>query len=504
MFFVLLMPFSNVLASSTKIMAVAKPFGPAVRIPDPAKGSNGWYTNEAGVTETLFMLDFEMNPVPWLAQSYINTSPCTWEIRLKKGIRFHDLTAVTPDAVKWCFNRLVDENSLMFNKRIKELLDIKHITVKDAQTLVFETCQPNAAFINHLTEPATAIVSPSGTNKNIFGTGPFMLESVSPKENMIVTRFDKYWGAKPLLEKVYLNIIRNPATRMLAFESGQVDLAVNFPEMDANRIKARENVNILTSPTNRLCFFFVRTADGLLSDPRIRMALNYAIDRQEIVDTVLSGFGGKIGASVFPDILPWCNRNLSPYPHDLEKAKTLLAEAGAGDANQDGIVEINGTSLVLNAWTYEGRAAMKPVLELIQVQLAKAGIGTRLKVTQKGSPINRAMQKGEVHLGLQMWNTAPQGDPDFFLSNLFVSHAAANYMGYENHEIDELVKKGKATFDPAERKNIYDRVQEIIYNESPVIVLFHKSMITAVHDRVSGYRIHPAEKYLLTPKIYKQ
>ena len=495
---------ATVFASPANELVVAKPFGPTVRIPDPAKGSNGWYTNEAGVTETLFMLDFEMNPAPWLAQSYQNTGPCTWEIQLKKGIRFHDHTDVTADAVKWSFTRLIDENSPVFNKRIRELLDIKQITIKDDQALVFETRKPNAAFIYDLTSPATAIISPAGISKNIFGTGPFMLELVSPKEKMVVNRFDRYWGKKSPLAKVYLNIIQNPATRMLAFESGQVDLVVNFPEMDAKRLELQKDVKIFSTPTNRLCFFFVRTADGPLADPRIRMALNYVINRREIIDTVLSQFGGKISASVFPDFLPWCNRDLAPYPYDLEKAKVLLAEAGAKDSDHDGILEINGAPLLLNAWTYEGRAAMKPLLELIQVQLLKAGIATELKVTKKGSPINRAMQKGEVHLGLQMWNVAPQGDPDFFLSNLFVSHAAANYMGYENHEIDDLVKKGKATFDPEKRRKIYNRIQEIIYNESPVIVLFHKSMITAAHENVRGYRVHPAEKYILSPEIYKQ
>jgi peptide/nickel transport system substrate-binding protein len=340
--------------------------------------------------------------------------------------------------------------------------------------------------------------------KTIYGTGPFMLESVSPKEKMTVKRFEQYWGEKSRLDKVCLNIIRNPATRMLAFESGQVDLAVNYPEMDAKRLSSQKGIKIFTSPTNRLCFFFVRIADGPLADIRVRQALNYAIDRREIIQTVLAGFGGKIGASVFPDHLPWCNRSLPPWSHDLEKAKALLKDAGAVDSDHDGILEIAGKPLVLNAWTYEGRAAMKPLLELLQVQLAKAGIATKLKVTRKGSPINRAMQNGEVQLNLQMWNVAPQGDPDFFLSNLFVSQAASNYMGYENSEIDDLVKKGKATFDPVQRKKIYDRIQEIIYNESPVIVLFHKSMISVAHDNVHGYRIHPAEKYLLTPEIYKQ
>jgi peptide/nickel transport system substrate-binding protein len=100
-----------------------------------------------------------------------------------------------------------------------------------------------------------------------------------------------------------------------------------------------------------------------------------------------------------------------------------------------------------------------------------------------------------------MWNTAPEGDPDFFISRIFKSGAGANYMGYENAELDELAARGKTTFDSAERKKIYDRIQEIIYEESPVIVLFHKSMVSAARSGLQNYRIHPAEKHLVTQQL---
>ncbi|MDL1987702.1 MAG: ABC transporter substrate-binding protein, partial [Deltaproteobacteria bacterium] len=134
-----------------------------------------------------------------------------------------------------------------------------------------------------------------------------------------------------------------------------------------------------------------------------------------IVDAVLAGIGGEVGASVFPKILPWNNRNLQPYLYNPDKASELLTEAGAKDNNGDGILEINGRPLLLNIWTYEERASLKPVLELVQMQLQKIGIATKLKVTKKGSPINYAMKKGEVHLNLQMWNVALQGDPYYFI-----------------------------------------------------------------------------------------
>ncbi|MDL1974296.1 MAG: ABC transporter substrate-binding protein [Deltaproteobacteria bacterium] len=495
---------SGLFAAGPDELIIAKPFGPSVKFPDPAKGNNGWYTNEAGVTETLFALDYDMNPKPWLAESFINVGPLVWEIRLRKGILFHDNTPLNASAVKRSIDRICDEKSEVFNKRIQQLLDLKKIRVKDDYTLVFETGKPNAAFIYDLTSPGTGIIVPDDKKERICGTGPFVLEKVILKKEMIVRGFDEYWGGKPGLERVYIKSVANPMTRMLAFEAGQVDIVTNFSENDAERVASTKGMGIIHKPTNRLCFFFVRVADGPLADPSVRQALNFAINRQEIVDAVLAGVGGEVGASIFPGVLPWNNPGLQPYPYDPDKALKLLAEAGAKDTDGDGILEIDGRPLALNVWTYETRASLKLTIELLQVQLGKVGIATKLKVTRKGTPINQAMRKGEVHLNLQMWNVAPQGDPDYFISNVFTQNGGSNYMGYHNPDLDALVSKGKTTFDHEERKKIYDRIQKIIYDESPVIVLFHKSTVSAVYDYVENYRIHPAERYILSPELRRK
>ncbi len=501
---VLFMPLFACAQDLSNELIIAMPFGPSVKNVDPAQGYNGWYTNEAGVTETLFVLDFNLNLAPWLAESYKNITPLTWEIKLKKGLRFHDNSSFDATAVKWTFDRIIDKKSRVFNKRLHGLLGIKKITVFDENTILFETNRPNASFLYNLTSPGTGIISLKSKKGNICGTGPFMLKKVIPNEQVIVTGFTEYWGGKPKLAGAHLKIVRNPATRMLAFEAGQVDIAASFPETDANRIKSRKGVKIVTKPTTRLCFFFVRVADGPLADPVIRKAVNYAINRDEIVNAVLAGIGGEVGASIFPQILPWSNKDLKPYPYDPVLASKLLAEAGAVDKNKDGILEINGCPLILNAWTYEGRAALKPTLELVREQLSVVGIALNLKVVKKGSAINMAMKKGYVHLNLQMWNTALQGDPDYFISQVFTSGQTSNFMGYKNPDLDRLAKKGKNTFDFKERKRIYNRIQKIIYDDCPVIVLFHKFMVSAVYDHVENYRIHPAEKYLMTREINRK
>ncbi len=492
-------------ALAAEPFTVAKPFGPSGTSLDPAKGDNGWYASEAGITETLFVLDFSMHLTPWLAKGFKNLSPILWQIELKDNIYFHTGVPLTAKAVKASLDRLIDEKSEVFNKRAQGLLNIKEIRVTGDHTLTVETRQPNAGFIYNLTSPETAMVDLSG--KTLAGTGPFQLDKVVPNEKTVVTAFENYWDGSPQLEKAELFVIKNPVSRMLAFESGKIDIATNFPELDALRLMEQGNAgkgSIAHQPTARLCFFFVRVKDGPLADPLVRKALNSAIDRNQIIDSVLGSIGGEAGASVFPRVLPWCNTALSPYPHDPEKAIALLESAGAKDQDGDGIREKDGKPLHLEMWTYEARASLKPTLELIKSQLAQVGIDAHIRVTKKGSPINQAMGKGRVHLNLQMWNAAPQGDPDAFLSDVFMTGARSNFMGYSNPRLDQLLKEAKTCFDPARRADLYNQAQLIIYEESPAIVVFHKSMVTAMSNRVKGYRIHPAEKYLLTRTIDKE
>lgn len=495
--------FSPAMAETDRI-TIAKPFGPSVKHPDPAQGSNGWYLTEAGVIETLFALNMDQQLMPVLAHSADQLSPLMWEITLKKNILFHDMTPMDAQSVKSSFDRLLKPSSPVFNKQLTTLLNLASIEKNEAaQTLIFKTRTPDAGFLFKLTAPGTGISRPAGIYGHISGTGPFVLEQVDPGEGMAVSRFEAYWGKRPGLSGADLKIIKNPSTRMLAFESGQVDIAVNFPEIDALRnMNHPQHAIIQTHPTNRICFLLVRIKDGPLKDLRIRKAVNLAINRQALVDAVLFGVGGQPGASIFPAVLPWHHPDLIPQEYNPEKAVILLREAGARDADQDGIFELNGSPLILKIWTYEGRAALKPTLELIAAQLKAVGIGTRLKITRNASPINQSMDKGQVHLNLQMWNAAPQGEPDDFISKVLTSNGRSNHMGFVNPELDRLAAIGRATFDMDQRKQIYNRIQEIVHEDLPLIVLFHKSTVVARGSHVKGFRLHPAEKMLLTPDLY--
>jgi peptide/nickel transport system substrate-binding protein len=495
---------SLVSAFDDKVLTIAMPLGPSIRNVDPAVGWNSTIASQSGITETLAVLDSQLNLKPWLAESYRNLTSTIWEVKLRQDVKFHDGLPMDAKAAKWSFDRIIDEKSKTFNVRAQKRLDLKSISVIDDYTLNFETNNACAFFLYKLASPDTAIISPRSNPMVIYGTGPYMLSSCVPKEKMDVCRFDDYWRGKPKLGKIHFKYVLDTQTRMLAFESGQVDIATDFPETDAQRIQSRDGVKILHRVTHRLCFFFVRVKDGPLANGLVRKALNHAINRQEIVDTVLSGLGGEVAASIYPRSFLWYNNDLTPNSYDPRGAREYLFKAGAVDSNGDGILELNGRDLLLNLWTYEGRPVLRLTAELVQAQLRNVGIGTRIRVTQKSSAIDRAMSRGDVQLNLQLWNVCPQGEPNYFISLVLADDAELNCMGYANPKLNDLFKEASSTFSLEEGKNLYHRIQQIISDDSPVIPLFYESQVVAIRDYVRNLQIHPAEIYFVSSELSRE
>ena len=204
-------------------------WGPANNPPDPARGWDGWYCNEFGLTETLMALDFEQNLFPLLAESCTNVAPTQWEVRLKEGIAFQDGAPLNAEAVKLSFERFLNKDSKAFNERLERLLGLKSISVKDDRTIIFETEQPLASFAYKLADPGTGVVSPAGAEKGLFGTGPFKFKSFVPNEKLVVERYDGYWGKKAGLPRVTFVFNKDSQAKMLAFEAGDLDLLPQFP-----------------------------------------------------------------------------------------------------------------------------------------------------------------------------------------------------------------------------------------------------------------------------------
>lgn len=473
-------------------LTIAIGFGPTAEVPDPRASYNGWMSNQTGVTETLMGIDYDLNLYPRLAEGIEQSSPTTWRVTLRDGLTFHDGTPVTSEAVVSAIAPISEEGHPGHNARVAKLLDLASMSTDGDGVIVFETNSPNAAFPWTLSEPAIAVLGDPSDAFPINATGPFVFKEAVPEQLYRVEANPDYRLGTPGLEEVRVVVAGDPASAALAFEAGEVDMVINYPETDFARIQETGALGF-SAPTARLYFYTVNAKSGPMANPLIRQAVSMAIDRQGVVDAVLSGVGGVPAETVFPEGKGWAADVSVPY--DPAKAEELLAEAGA--VKQGGRWMLDGEPLEIDIVTYASRAALPPTAELTQAFLAAIGVSANINVGEWGAS-NDLIAAGEADLFLQAWVTTPQGDPGAVLETLLKSDGSSNAGGYANPALDQLLESGRLTFEQEKRAEIYDEVQEIIAADAAMIPVFHVAQTNVAKAGLTGYAVHPTETYWVT------
>jgi peptide/nickel transport system substrate-binding protein len=476
-------------------LTIAHMTGPANEAPDPRARQFGWLSNQAGVTETLMGLTPDMQIYPRLAEAIEQTDPTTWRVTLRAGVAFHDGSPVTAQSVIDSLTPIAEEGHAAHNPRLVALLDLAGMEAEGDRVVIFRTNSPNAAFPWTLTEPGVTVLGAPSEAFPINATGPFIFREAIPDQLYRVEANPGYRDGAPALAEVRVVKAADPAAAALAFEAGEVDLVVNYPETDYDRIVAT-GAQGLAAPTTRLFFFVLNHRSGPLADPLIRRAVSLAIDRQGIVDAALSGVGGTPAGAIFPAVMGWAAD--IPATYDPAEAERLLAEAGA--VKEGGLWMLDGAPLIIRIVTYSSRAALPPTAELTQAYLTAIGITATVTIGEFAAN-DEAIAAGNADMHLQAWGTAPQGDPSYFPETLLASGSGSNIGGYANPELDALLTEGRQTFDEAARRAIYARVQEIIAADAALIPVFHASQVSVARPGLQGFAVHPAETYWMNTGV---
>ncbi|MHA2939693.1 ABC transporter substrate-binding protein [Vibrio sp. RC27] len=475
-------------------LSISVTFGPKAEVPDPRAGYNGWMSNQTGVTETLMGIDYDMSLYPRVAKSIEQVSPTVWKVMLRDGIQFHDGSKVTAKAVVKAISAISDQNHPGYNARVVKLLDLASIASEGNDSIIFETNSPNAAFPWTLSAPEIAVLGEASDNYPINATGPYVFKEAIPQQLYRAESNPNYRLGSPGFEEVEVVVSPDPASAALAFEAGEVDMVINYPESDFSRIQSTGALGF-SAPTSRLYFYTVNAASGPMSNPLIRRAVSLAIDRQGIVDAALSGVGGVPAGTIYPANKGWA-ANI-PAQYDPSQAEALLSEAGA--TKKAGSWTLNGEPLEIDIVTYSSRAALPPTAELTQAFLQALGIKATIRVGEYGAS-NDQIKAGEADLFLQAWITTPQGDPGAVLEALIKSDGSSNTGNYSNPEVDKLLDQGRTTFDYDARKAIYDNVQHLIAEDGALIPMFHVTQTNVAKAGLTGYQVHPTETYWITHK----
>lgn len=377
---------------------------------------------------------------------------------------FHNGDPVTAEDVKFTFERIaLEETGATFSKQLSV---ISSINVIDSKTVEFVLSQPMAPLLDYLALPESVIVSKNYSeanagdiNTNPMGAGPYKFVEYSSGQRAVVEKFDGFYkSGLPKTDKITFLFYPDANTRVAALQARDVDLIEYVPWKDVPMIKADSSLQLLggTGPFMGLIF---NTTYGPFSDPLVRKAIAYAIDRQVVIDTAFSGAGEQIfGMNVPSSSIAYDEKFTNYFSYDPEIAKAMLAEAGYPNG-------FKARLLATSQYEFHQNTAIA-----VQAELAKIGIEVELDLPDWATRLEQNLA-GDYDF-LVVGTAGDVADPDF-LSDYYQSGEIRlnNAPGYANPEVDELLAKGRATVDPAERKAIYARLQEIVLDESPLVYL---------------------------------
>ncbi|HHV79392.1 MAG TPA: glutathione ABC transporter substrate-binding protein [Firmicutes bacterium] len=438
----------------------------------------------------------DMQIVPDLATKWdLAQDGVTWTFELRRGVKFHDGTAFNAQAVKACFERLLDKNTGSPRRSVLEM--IKEIQPVDEYKVKIVTAYPCGSFLQQLAHPVAAIISPAAIKKygkdlarNPVGTGPFKLAEWVSGEKIVMDRNPDYFEGAPQVQRVVFRIVPEDATRAMLIESGQVDVALRLPVTELQRLRTNKDLNLIETPTLMTMYVALNNQRGALRDVRVRQAINYAVDKDVLLKDILGGLGTVADAPI--SSATWGYAKIGAYPCDRAKAKDLLAGAGYG----------NGVELEL--WTPVGRYLMdRQVAENLQAQLAEVGIKVKIRQWEFQS-LMAEVKKGQFDMVLLGWSPST-GDADQGLFPVFHSTQwppGSNRAHYKNPQVDSLLEKAKQEVNPETRKSMYAQAEKLIMDEAAWLFLYYPKQVVVTRANVKGIEVLPAE-HIIFGKVQK-
>lgn len=445
---------------------------------------------------TLLKFEDDGTVVGDLAESWsVSEDKLTWTFNLKQGVKFHNGKELTSADVKATFDRAL--NAEAGGLRTTEIIKMfTAVEAPDPYTVTITTDAPYGPMESLMCNMSLGIMdadyieqygldlgtSAEGEN----GTGPFKVVSWERDQEIVVERFDDYFGTPAKLQTVVYTIIPEAASRVIALETGEVDVIDKPTDEDLARLEAdTENFTVLRKPTISQRLFRFGCNDPIISNTKVRQAIVYAIDRQAIIDALFTGSGYPSTAPLAPVTFGYSN--LGEIEQDLELAKSLLAEAGYPDGFDTKIVTTeryqNGIELA----------------EIISQQLAEIGINAEIEVWEWSalSASWNGITADEFDQPIFIMGAGPSmRDADGGLRGLYTTSETGlndrNYGFYSNAEVDALIEQGMQETDQQKRVEIYKEAMEILYREDPVAFwLFDMYGLAITSSKVEGVTLSP-------------
>ena len=439
-------------------------------------------TVKAGTREVMFNV-FEglMKPTPngdltpAIAERYeVSEDRMTYTFHLREGVQFHNGETVTAEDVVYSIQRCAaaTETGIV---QVEAFSVIQAIETPDDKTVAITISEASNEFISYMT---TAIL-PADYDKqdtDPVGTGPFKFVSRTAQDSVVLEKFDGYWGTPAQLDKVTLKIMENADSLMMSLQSGAIDLCAHLTSTQVAQLE--KDFNVAEGTMNLVQAMYLNNAVAPFDDVRVRQALCYAVDKQEIIDLAFDGYGSPIGSSMYPAFGKYFDDSLTNYyTRDVEKAKALLAEAGYPD----------GFDMTITV-----PSNYKPHMDTAEVlvqQLAQIGVNAAIE------PIEWESWVSDVYAGRQFQSTVVGVDASTMtaraLLERFTSDYGKNFINYNNAEYDALFQQTLTAYDDAEQTAIYKQMLANLTENAANVYIQDLADLVAVRKGVEGVTFYP-------------
>lgn len=467
---------------------------------DPA-GSNDVPSSviQANIYETLVNRDEDNTIIPGLATEWDAVDETTYEFKLREDVKFHDGEPFNAAAVKANLDRILDEKVASPRYFLFEM--ISEVVVVDDYTVQLKTEYPFAPIYAHLSHSGGAMISPKAIEADYagmeegkdpgavisnapVGTGYFKFDSWEPGSQVKLVKNDDYWGDKVHVDSVVFKVVPEGTTRDADLERGFVHITDPVDPIAVEEINNSDYAKVVQKPSASLSYIGFNTEKEPFNDPKVRQAISMMVNKDEIIEGVYEGFGIPAKGPLAPSIFGY-NDDAQPLEYNVEEAKKLLAEAGYAD----------GFSTTI--WTNDNKQRVDMAV-ILQNSLQELNIDVKVEQMEFGTYLDKTAE-GEHDMFVLGWSNAT-GDADYGMYALFHSSQKGNPGNrtfYENAEVDALLDEGRRESDPAKRIELYNKVQEHLIDDAPMVYIHHQEYLLGVSNKIEGFEIDEAGIYNL-------
>lgn len=413
--------------------------------------------------------------IPAIGESYkISPDELTYTFQIKKGIQFHNGKDCTAQDVKYTYDKLA---GLDGSKPLNSVLAAELVKVEcpDNYTAVFTLKAKDAGFLSK----ATISIEQKGYTQNStqpIGTGPYKFVEYTKGQKIVLEKNDKYStiaDRKPTIARVEFEIMTDENAKLMALKSGNLDIASVTP---TNAGALGSNFDIVKGPQNMVQVFALNNKVKPLDNLKVRQAICYAIDKNEIISTVVDGDGTKVESFLSPSMAAYYSDKIKAYSTDTAKAKELLKEAGYA----------NGFNLTIKVPSnYQIHV---DTAQVIKSELSKIGINVKIELIEWAQWLDGVYGKRDYEA--TVIGHSGKLDPQDFL-NRFSTTYAKNYFNFSNPDYDALIKQGSTMADQSKRSEIYKQCQQMLVDQAASVFIQDPDIIFASSKRVSGLKIYP-------------